>query len=117
MSSTFIVKVSICNNLEYGYYTRWAVYTGFALIFTLIAASVGAFISKEAEGSGIPEIKAMIAGIDIFKFLSITTCGAKMLGLIAGLIAGLPIGREGPFVHMSACIANKLAKLRCFEEV
>lgn len=40
-----------------------------------------------------------------------------MIGLVAGLIAGLPIGREGPFVHMSACIANKLAKLKCFEDV
>ena len=40
-----------------------------------------------------------------------------MIGLIAGLIAGLPIGREGPFVHMSACVASKLAKLKCFEDI
>jgi len=40
-----------------------------------------------------------------------------MIGLIAGLIGGLPIGREGPFVHMSACIAAKLAKFKCFEDI
>jgi len=40
-----------------------------------------------------------------------------MLGLTAGLIAGLPIGREGPFIHISACLASKLAKMRCFEDI
>jgi chloride channel 2 len=76
-----------------------------------------AFVSSEAEGSGVPEIKALIAGVDIYKYLSLQTCIGKMIGLMAGLIAGLPIGREGPFIHMSACIASKLAKLKCFEEI
>ena len=66
-----IVKLSICNDLEYPYLIRFAIYILFAVVFTLIAASVGAFISTEAEGSGVPEIKAIIAGIDIYKFLSL----------------------------------------------
>jgi chloride channel 2 len=40
-----------------------------------------------------------------------------MIGLIGGLIAGLPIGREGPFIHMSACVASKLSKMKCFEDI
>lgn len=40
-----------------------------------------------------------------------------MIGLIAGLVSGLPIGREGPFIHMSACIAAKLAKMKVFEDI
>jgi H+/Cl- antiporter ClcA len=62
-------------------------------------------VSKEVEGSGIPEIKAIIAGVTIPKFLSIKTGIAKQLGLISALIAGLPVGREGPFIHLSATIA------------
>lgn len=27
------------------------------------------------------------------------------------------MGREGPFMHMSACIASKLAKFKCFEDI
>lgn len=76
-----------------------------------------AFVSSEAEGSGVPEMKAIIAGIDIYKFLSLQTCVGKMIGLVAGLIGGLPIGREGPFIHMSACVAAKLAKFKCFADI
>jgi chloride channel 2 len=83
----------------------------------LIIKNYRALISTEAEGSGIPEMKAIIAGIDIYKYLSLQTCFGKMIGLIAGLIGGLPIGREGPFVHISACVASKLAKFKCFEDI
>ena len=65
----------------------------------------------------MPEMKAIIAGIDIYKYLSVQTCVGKMIGLMAGLIGGLPIGREGPFIHMSACVASKLTKFKCFEEI
>ncbi len=85
------------------------------IYFTLILSS--ALISSEAEGSGVPEIKAIIAGVDIYKYLSIQTCVGKMIGLIGALASGLPIGREGPFIHMSACIAAKLAKMKCFEDI
>jgi hypothetical protein len=35
------------------------------------------FVSKEVEGSGIPEIKAIIAGITIPKYLNMNTGMAK----------------------------------------
>jgi len=57
------------------------------------------------EGSGIPEIKAIIAGIQIPKYLNLSTGLAKQFGLMAVLIAGFPVGREGPFIHLSACVA------------
>lgn len=36
-----LVKLSICNNHEYNYYLRFAVYVGFAVVFMMIAASIG----------------------------------------------------------------------------
>ena len=38
----------------------------------------------------------------------------KLIGLFAGLASGLSIGKEGPFVHLAAGIANKLSKLKPF---
>lgn len=61
-------------------------------------------MSKEVEGSGIPEIKAIIAGIQIPKYLNLNTGIAKLFGNMAALIGGFPVGREGPFIHLSACI-------------
>eukprot|EP00349_Pseudokeronopsis_sp_Brazil_P010485 CAMPEP_0202980430 /NCGR_PEP_ID=MMETSP1396-20130829/86361_1 /ASSEMBLY_ACC=CAM_ASM_000872 /TAXON_ID= /ORGANISM="Pseudokeronopsis sp., Strain Brazil" /LENGTH=68 /DNA_ID=CAMNT_0049720411 /DNA_START=170 /DNA_END=373 /DNA_ORIENTATION=- len=66
----------------------------------------------EAEGSGIPELKAIMSGLNIFKYFSFQTYFAKALGIVSGLAAGLSVGKEGPFVHMSACIGSKLAKLK-----
>lgn len=72
------------------------------------------FVSKEVEGSGIPEIKAILAGITIPKYLNLSTGIAKIFGLMSALIAGMPVGREGPFIHMSACIAQRMTKWQVF---
>lgn len=61
--------------------------------------------SPHAKGSGIPEVKMILSGRQIFKpYLSLHTLGVKLaaLALITGV--GIPIGREGPFIHMGAII-------------
>lgn len=37
-----------------------------------------------------------------------------MLGLIFALIAGLSVGKEGPFVHVAVAISDSLMRLHCF---
>jgi chloride channel 2 len=86
-------------------FTIWILYS---LVFAGIAASVGKYISTDAEGSGIPEMKAILAGINIYRYLGFQTMFGKMVGVIAANASGLSIGREGPFVHISGIIANKL---------
>ena len=48
-------------------YILWVM---FAVFFTMIATSVGEYISKDAEGSGVPEMKVILAGVNIYKYLS-----------------------------------------------
>lgn len=88
-----------------------------ALFFTAIAASIGEFISKDAEGSGIPELKSILAGVSIYRYLSVRTLIGKIIGLYAALAGGLSVGKEGPFVHISAGIVNKLSKLSYFRDI
>lgn len=84
---------------------------------TMVAGSVGDWISKDAEGSGIPELKSILAGVNIYRYLSFQTLIGKIIGLTAGLAAGLSIGKEGPFVHLAGGVTNKLCKLKVFSDI
>ena len=110
-------KLYICE--EIGLHWSWSflIWITITLILTLIAASIGQFVSKDAEGSGIPELKSILAGVNIYRYLSFRTLIGKILGLFAGLSAGLSIGKEGPFVHVAAGIVNKLSKFGPFKEI
>ena len=100
------ISWSFDSDLPYLY--RFAIWVGSAIFLTLIATSVGEYISKDAEGSGIPEMKSILAGVNIYRYLSFQTLIGKIIGLTAALSAGLSIGKEGPFVHLAGGVTNKL---------
>lgn len=62
-------------------------------------------VAPQSSGSGIPEIKAIIKGVEVKDFLTVDTLVAKAVGLI--LISGstLPLGEKSVFVHIAAIIA------------
>eukprot|EP00435_Cladocopium_sp_Y103_P069750 s562_g33.t2 len=62
--------------------------------------------TMEAEGSGFPEMKAMLFGKVLFNYLTFRVLISKALALSLGVGAGLPLGKEGPNVHLAACIAR-----------
>ncbi len=95
----------------------YGVWVLMALLFIMIAASIGEYVSKDAEGSGIPEMKSILSGVNIYRYLSFQTLIGKIIGLTAGLCAGLSIGKEGPFVHIAGAIANKLSKFQLFRGI
>lgn len=83
----------------------------------MLAASVGEYVSRDAEGSGVPELKSILAGVNIYRYLSMQALLGKIIGTWFGFCAGLSIGKLGPFVHIAAGIANKLAKLKAFKDI
>ncbi|KAM8863202.1 chloride channel K isoform 2-T2 [Spinachia spinachia] len=54
-------------------------------------------------GSGIPEVRTMLAGIEMPHYLSLTNLFTKLLALTCTLAAGSTVflGKVGPFVHLS----------------
>lgn len=89
----------------------WLIY---GVFFAAIAASCGKYISKDAEGSGIPEMKTIIGGAKIKEYLSYHTLSSKTVGIIAATASGLSVGKEGPFVHISCIVADKLTNIPFF---
>lgn len=62
-------------------------------------------------GAGVPEIKTILSGFVIPKFLGPKVLVLKTLGAILAVASGLPLGKEAPLIHIGACIANLVAQL------
>jgi len=59
-----------------------------ALILMSIATSMGYFISGDIDGSGVPEIKSVFSGINIYKYFSFNALIGKFIGLFCALVGG-----------------------------
>lgn len=59
--------------------------------------------SPAAKGSGIPEVKASVAGFDLPQSFKARTLAAKVTALSLCVGAGLAVGKEGPMIHIGAC--------------
>lgn len=59
-----------------------------------------------ASGSGVAEVKVILSGFVLHGFLGLKVLLLKTLGLVLSVASGLSIGKEGPFVHIAACVGN-----------
>ena len=90
---------------------------GLKLAFVFIAIFLTVFVAPQAAGSGIPELKAILSGIWIRRYLSIRVFCAKSVAIVCALGSGLPIGIEGPFIHIAAIIGRQLTKFGWFKHI
>ncbi|XP_008826841.1 chloride channel protein 1 [Nannospalax galili] len=88
-------------------YLAWVT---FPLILILFSALFCQLISPQAVGSGIPEMKTILRGVVLKEYLTIKAFVAKVVALTAGLGSGIPVGKEGPFVHIASICAAVLSK-------
>ncbi|KAG9253936.1 chloride channel [Emericellopsis atlantica] len=86
----------------------------FFILFSVTFAYVAALLVQEyalyAKHSGIPEIKTVLGGFVIRRFLGGWTLLTKSLGLILAVASGMWLGKEGPLVHVACCVANLFIK-------
>lgn len=68
-------------------------------------------LAPQAIGSGIPEIKTILRGVVLKEYLTGRTLIAKIVGLTVTLGSGMPLGKEGPFVHIASIVATLMSKL------
>ncbi|KAH9616502.1 hypothetical protein KSS87_009375 [Heliosperma pusillum] len=84
--------------------------TGINFLLTLSATLLVVFFAPTAAGPGIPEIKAYLNGVDTPNMYGAPTLFVKIIGSIGAVSAGLDLGKEGPLVHIGACIASLLGQ-------
>uniref|UniRef100_A0A4W6FQZ6 Chloride channel, voltage-sensitive 1a n=1 Tax=Lates calcarifer TaxID=8187 RepID=A0A4W6FQZ6_LATCA len=92
-------------------YLAWVSYP---LIFILFSSLFCHLVSPQAIGSGIPELKTILRGVVLKEYLTLKAFVAKVIGLTAALGSGMPVGKEGPFVHIASICAAVLSRFMSF---
>ncbi|MED6181322.1 hypothetical protein PIB30_018260 [Stylosanthes scabra] len=97
-------KLLLTTNLmsQNRYLEAFVAYAGISVVLAAAAAALCAFIAPAAAGSGIPEVKAYLNGVDAHSILAPSTLFVKIFGSVLGVSAGFVVGKEGPMVHTEA---------------
>ncbi|KAL6503455.1 hypothetical protein OROGR_025378 [Orobanche gracilis] len=98
------------NIIQKSYFAGFLVYTFINLALVLSSVYIVTQFAPAAAGSGIPEIKGYLNGIDTPGILLFRTLIGKIFGSIGSVGGGLALGKEGPLVHIGACIASLLGQ-------
>ncbi|XP_012539647.1 chloride channel protein 2 isoform X2 [Monomorium pharaonis] len=111
--------ISMCNNARIWLYQDLSTHPAFKYLawvsmpvcLILFSAGFVHIVAPQSIGSGIPEMKTILRGVALKEYLTFRTLIAKVIGLTATLGSGLPLGKEGPFVHIASIVATLLSKL------
>lgn len=95
---------------EKRFFWGFVYFTGLNLGLTLVAAILCVMFAPTAAGPGIPEIKAYLNGVDTPNMYGASVLFVKIFGSIGAVSAGLDLGKEGPLVHIGACLASLLGQ-------
>uniref|UniRef100_A0A3B3HDZ5 Chloride channel 2c n=1 Tax=Oryzias latipes TaxID=8090 RepID=A0A3B3HDZ5_ORYLA len=88
-------------------YLAWVTYP---VVLITFSAGFTQILAPQAVGSGIPEMKTILRGVVLKEYLTFKTFVAKVIGLTCALGSGMPLGKEGPFVHVASLCAALLCK-------
>ncbi|KAG9269682.1 chloride channel protein ClC-Ka isoform X1 [Astyanax mexicanus] len=78
-----------------------------------LSTSFSHSICPQSAGSGLPEMRAILSGVQLPDYLSLSNLFAKLVGLICTLSAGSSVflGKVGPFVHLSNMVGAYLHRM------
>ncbi|XP_065560015.1 chloride channel protein 2-like isoform X2 [Artemia franciscana] len=91
--------------------SKYFAWISIPVLLVLFSSGFVHLVAPQAIGSGIPEMKTILRGVILKEYLSFRTFFAKCVGLTATLGAGMPLGKEGPLVHIASIVATLMSKL------
>uniref|UniRef100_A0A671XB73 Chloride channel, voltage-sensitive 1a n=1 Tax=Sparus aurata TaxID=8175 RepID=A0A671XB73_SPAAU len=93
---------------------QFLAWVSYPLMFILFSSLFCHLVAPQAIGSGIPELKTILRGVVLKEYLTLKAFVAKVLGLTLALGSGMPVGKEGPFVHIASICAAVLSRFMSF---
>ncbi|XP_054160906.1 chloride channel protein 2-like [Oppia nitens] len=107
----FDLRKWLIKNISDLFINQYLIWIAFIMVLAMISTLLVRYVSPQAAGSGVGEMKVVLRGVVLKEYLSFKTLTAKVIGLPFVLGSGIPLGKEGPFVHISAMLVNQLVKL------
>ncbi|ELU08671.1 hypothetical protein CAPTEDRAFT_215079 [Capitella teleta] len=98
--------------LHDGLLKTWGWVLGFSVFFASISSASVAFLCLTAGGSGIPEVIGFLNGTVMRHVLNLRAFCIKFFSCCCAVGAGLPVGPEGPMIHMGAIVGTGLSQFR-----
>ncbi|CAH2061088.1 unnamed protein product, partial [Iphiclides podalirius] len=104
-------RVWMYNDLATSTFSQYVAWVSLPVCLILFAAGFVHIVAAQSIGSGIPEMKTILRGVHLKEYLTFRALISKLIGLTATLGSGLPLGKEGPSVHIASMVATLLSKL------
>lgn len=93
------------NNIAASFFSFLFISQGYILGAGLLCA-----LEPAAAGSGIPEIKAYLNGVNLNKLVRVRVLIAKLFGMCLSCASGLPLGKEGPMIHAGSIVGAAVSQ-------
>ncbi len=68
--------------------------------------------SPASQGSGLAEVKTILNGVHLEKITSLWTGLAKCTGVVFAVSSGLPVGVEGPMIHLGLVLGAHVSRMK-----
>eukprot|EP01062_Namystynia_karyoxenos_P028837 TRINITY_DN2177_c3_g1_i1.p1 TRINITY_DN2177_c3_g1~~TRINITY_DN2177_c3_g1_i1.p1 ORF type:complete len:1168 (+),score=358.51 TRINITY_DN2177_c3_g1_i1:82-3585(+) len=85
-------------------------WVGSSMGLIMLGAALPVFLNPAAAGSGLPQVMAYLNGISMPRILEPSVLGVKFVSCLLSVSSGLPVGPEGPMVHMGAICGNLMTQ-------
>ncbi|KAK7115171.1 chloride channel protein C-like isoform X2 [Littorina saxatilis] len=90
----------------------WLFTSGYSVGFVLFSTAIIIFWRPSAGGSGIPEVTGFLNGTHMRHIFSLRTMVAKFLSCVTAIGCGMPVGPEGPMIHLGALVGAGVSQAR-----
>ncbi|XP_074645246.1 chloride channel protein D-like isoform X2 [Tubulanus polymorphus] len=90
----------------------WLFVVGYSILFVLLSAALVVFFRPSAGGSGIPEVIGFLNGAIVRHIFNVKTLFVKFFSCAFAVAAGLPVGPEGPMIHMGSLVGAGLSQFK-----
>ncbi|XP_039645954.1 chloride channel protein 2-like isoform X2 [Perca fluviatilis] len=118
INSCLYALMWIYNSLDSNVFLQYLAWVIYPVVLICFSAGFVQILAPPAAGSGIPEMKTILRGVVMKEYLTLKAFVAKIIGLTAALGSGMPLGKEGPFVHLGGlCAAVLMRFMSLFGEI